>query len=71
MLRVRHLEESASHPLPHQEGVPQVCKSEMVICRYLWILVFVWALVSSGLRYYQSASIECNGATQKIHMREI
>ena len=24
MLRVRHLEESASHPLPHQEGVPQV-----------------------------------------------
>ena len=45
--------------------------SEMVICRYLWILVFVWALVSSGLRYYQSASIECNGVTQKIHLREI
>ena len=43
----------------------------MVICKYLWIYVFVWALVSSGLRYYQSASIECNGVTQKIHMRKI
>ena len=28
MLRVRHLEESASHPLPHQEGVPQVFFNE-------------------------------------------
>ena len=43
----------------------------IVIYRYLWILVFVWALVFSGLRYYQSASIECNGVTQKIHMRKI
>ena len=33
--------------------------------------MFVWALVFSGLRYYQSASIECNGVTQKIHMRKI
>ena len=32
--------------------------------------MFVWALVFSGLRYHQSASIECNGATQKIHMRK-
>ena len=42
----------------------------MFLCKYLWILVFVWALVFSGLRYYQSASIECNGVTQKIHMRK-
>ena len=42
----------------------------MVICKYLWILVFVCALVFSGLRYYQSASFDCNGATQKIHMRK-
>ena len=48
-----------------------ICTFGMVICRYLWILVFVWALVFSGLRYYQSASIECNGVTQKIHMRKI
>ena len=44
---------------------------EMVIGTYLWILVFVWALVFCELRYDQSASIECNGVTQKIHMREI
>ena len=43
----------------------------MVICKYLWILVFVWALVFCGPRYDQSASIECNGVTQKIHMRKI
>ena len=47
-----------------------ICTFGMVICRYLWILVFVWALVSSGLRYDQSASIECNGVTQKIQMRK-
>ena len=48
-----------------------ICTFVMVICRYLWILVFVWALVFSGLRYYQSASLDCNGVTQKIHMTEI
>ena len=44
---------------------------EMVICRYLWIYVFVWALVFCEPRYDQSASIVCNGVTQKIHMRKI
>ena len=43
----------------------------MVIGTYLWILVFVWALVFCEPRYDQSASIECNGVTQRIHMREI
>ena len=44
---------------------------EMVICKYLWILVFVWALVFSAFRYYQFASLDCSGVTQKIHMRKI
>ena len=45
-----------------------ICTFVMVICKYLWIRVFVWALVFSGLRYYQSASIDCRGVIQKIHM---
>ena len=48
-----------------------ICKFEMVICKYLWILVFVWALVFCEPRYDQSASIEYNGVTQKIHTRKI
>ena len=47
-----------------------IYKFVMVICRYLWILVFVWALVFSGLIYYQSSSLDCSGLTQKIHMRK-
>ena len=43
----------------------------MVIHEYLWIDQFVWALVLCGIRYYQSASMDCSGAIQKIHMRKI
>ena len=43
----------------------------MVIWSYLWIDQFVWALVFCGIRYYQSASMDCSGAIQKIHMRKI
>ena len=43
----------------------------MVICPYLWINVFVWALVLCGIRYYQFASLDCSGVIQKIHMRKI
>ena len=43
----------------------------MVIHQYLWIDQFVWALVVCGIRYYQSASMDCSGAIQKIHMRKI
>ena len=43
----------------------------MVIHQYLRIDVFVWALVVCGIRYYQSASMDCSGAIQKIHMRKI
>ena len=42
----------------------------MVISKSFWIVVFVWALVFCEPRYDQSASIECNGVTQKIHMRK-
>ena len=48
-----------------------IYKFVMDICKYLWILVFVWALVFCGLRYGQSASLDCSGAIQKIHMRKI
>ncbi len=43
----------------------------MVIHQYLWIDQFVWAIVFCGIRYYQSASMDCSGVTQKIHMRKI
>ena len=43
----------------------------MVIHEYLKIDVFVWALVFCGIRYYQSASMDCSGAIQKIQMRKI
>ena len=43
----------------------------MVFHQYLWINVFVWALVLCGIRYYQSASWDCSGVIQKIHMRKI
>ena len=47
------------------------CKFEMVIWSYLWIHQFVWAGVFSGPRYGQSASMDCSGVIQKIHMRKI
>ena len=43
----------------------------MIIHQYLWIDQFVWALVFCGIRYYQSASMDCSGVIQKIHMRKI
>ena len=43
----------------------------MVICSYLWINVFVWALVFCGIRYYQFASQDCSWFIRKIHMRKI
>ena len=43
----------------------------MVIHEYLKIDVFVWALVFCGIRYYQSASMDCSGDIQKINMRKI
>ena len=44
---------------------------EMVDLLYLWIYVFVWARVLCGPREYQSASVDCSGVIQKIHMRKI
>ena len=43
----------------------------MVIPKYLWIDQFVWVIVFCGIRYYQSASMDCSGVIQKIHMRKI
>ena len=43
----------------------------MVIHQYLWMHVFVWARVLCGIRYYQSAPMDCSGVIQKIHMRKI
>ena len=43
----------------------------MVFHQYLRIGQFVWARVLYGTRYYQSASLDCSGVIQKIHMRKI
>ena len=45
--------------------------SVMVSLQYLRIPTIVWARVLLGARYYQSASVDCSGVIQKIHMREI
>ena len=33
--------------------------------------MFVWARAVCGARKYQSASVDCSGVIQKIHMRKI
>ena len=43
----------------------------MVIRPYLWINVFVWALVLCGPRKHHSASVDYSGVIQKIHRRKI
>ena len=43
----------------------------MVFHQYLRIHKFVWARVLRGTRYSQSASVDCSGVIQKIHMRKI
>ena len=43
----------------------------MVIGPYLWIDQFVWARVFCGTRKHQSASVDCSGVIQKIHIRKI
>ena len=48
-----------------------MCTFVIVIHQYLWIDQFVWALVVCGIRYYQSASMDCSGDVKKIHMRKI
>ena len=48
-----------------------ICKFVMVYHQYLRMHVFVWAGVFCGTRHYQSASVDCSGVTQKIHMRKI
>ena len=48
-----------------------MCKFEMVFIKYLRIGQFVWARVLCGTRSYQSASLDCSGVIQKIHMRKI
>ena len=48
-----------------------MCIFVMVFHQYLRIGQFVWARVFCGTRYYQSASLDCSGTIQKIHMRKI
>ena len=48
-----------------------ICDFVMVFHQYLRIGEFVWDLVLCGTRYYQSASVDCSGVIQKIHMREL
>ena len=43
----------------------------MVFHQYLRIGQLVWALVLCGIRYYQSASVDCSGVIQKIHVSEL
>ena len=48
-----------------------MCISMTVYFQYLKIHKFVWARVLCDTRYYKSASLDCSGIIQKIHMREI
>ena len=48
-----------------------MCISMTVYVEYVRIHQFVWARVLCGTRYYQSASLDCSGTIQNIHMREI
>ena len=48
-----------------------MCTFIVVFHQYLRIHTFVWARVLCGTRYYQSASLDCSGVIQKIHMREL
>ena len=48
-----------------------MCSFVMVFHQYLRIGQFVLDLVLCGTRYYQSASVDCSGVIQKIHMRKI
>ena len=48
-----------------------IYKFGMIISQYLKIYVFVWARVLCGTRKHQSASVDCSGVIQKIHMRKI
>ena len=48
-----------------------ICSFWMGICPYLWIDQFVWSRVFCGPREHQSASLDCSGFIQKIHMRKI
>ena len=48
-----------------------MCIFVMVFHQYLRIGQFVLDLVLCGTRYYQSASVDCSGVIQKIHMRKI
>ena len=43
----------------------------MVYRQYLRIGQFVWARVLCGTRIHQSASMDCSGDIQKIHVRKI
>ena len=45
--------------------------SRLVHHQYLRIAEFVWARVLCGTRKHQSASADCSGVIQKIHMRKI
>ena len=48
-----------------------MCIFVMVFHQYLRNGEFVLDLVLCGTRYYQSASLDCSGVIQKIHMRKI
>ena len=48
-----------------------ICSFWSVFHQYLGIDQFVWARVLCGTRYYQSASLDCSGVIQEIHMRKI
>ena len=43
----------------------------MVFHQYLWINVFVWALVFCGIIYYQYASMDSSGVIQEIHTKDL
>ena len=48
-----------------------ICRIWSVFHEYLEIYEFVWDCAVCGTRKHQSASVDCSGVIQKIHMRKI
>ena len=54
-----------------QHSTETMCMFVMAFHQYIRIGKFVCALVLFAKRYYQSASVDCSGAIDRIHMKEL
>ena len=66
----RHKRYNTAREDCRQDPGEKMCIFMKVFHQYLRIGQFVWARVLLCTRYYQSASVGCNGVILKIHRRE-